>query len=208
MPDTTAELSIPARIAVLRALSDEVRERLAAVRADAEAEFRAQREAGVKQLGVSLPGGAEVGTISIKAGTSVPTWRASALLAYAQKEAPSEVVERVDPAVLADPELIAWVLQHRPDMIRREVRDAYRTKLAKVLNSRGELRVESTGEVMQVATVHTSPPTGDFAYRPTPAARAAVMDAWRAGELGDPADILALPTAEQTITDTPNGPAE
>src|SRR5690606_42031853 len=119
----------------------------AATRAEAEKVFgEARRDHGIKTLSVVLPTGAEVGTISIKAGGSVIRWHGAALADYVEATAPTEIVETVDPAVLADPELVLWVLQHRPHMVRREVRDAYRTRLARELTDDGELVDPTTGE--------------------------------------------------------------
>lgn len=202
----SSRATLAVRVAVLRALADEIRDHTAATRAEAEKVFgEARRDHGIKTLSVVLPTGAEVGTISIKAGGSVIRWHGAALVDYVEATAPTEIVETVDPAVLADPELVLWVLQHRPHMVRREVRPAYRTRLARELTDDGELVDPTTGEVHKVAEIERTPPDGSFAYRPAPSARADVLAAWQSGAL----DALGiLPPTSAALDSGDDGEAE
>lgn len=203
------ELSTGARLAVLRAIRDEVAESTAAEREGAEAEFgEMRRKRGIKTLSVTLPGGAEVGTISIKAGETVVKWDGPALVRYVEATAETELVDVVDTSVLADPELIEWILEHRPNKVRTEVRDSYRDKLKKQLTDDGALVDESTGELHKVATVERREPTGAFNYRPHASARADVVEAWRRGELGALGGMFALPHAEADQAEEPGPEVE
>lgn len=188
---SNAETSAQTRVAVLRALLDEIKSELNTARAEAQEEYRAKRGDGVKTLKVSLPNGEEVGTISIKDGARTVTPDRDALLAHVKATAPTEVVEMVDPKVLADPELIAWVLQNRPDSVREEVRSAYEQKILSDLDDNGDLVNTTTGQIVHLAEVRTVAPTGEFSYRPRNDARQRVMDAWRSGELVDLGGLFA-----------------
>jgi hypothetical protein len=195
-------LSTGARLAVLRAIGDEVAESTKALRADAEAEFgQMRRKQGIKSLSVVLPGGAEVGTVAIKAGETVVRWDGPALVRYVEATAETELVDVVDTSVLADPALIEWILEHRPNAVRTEVRDAYRDRLKKRLTDDGELVDEATGELHKVATVERHEPTGAFSYRPHKTHREDVAEAWRRGDLAELGGMFALPRADQADGD-------
>ncbi|QBI56876.1 WhiB family transcriptional regulator [Streptomonospora litoralis] len=186
MDDTAGKTSPGLRVAVLRALMDEVKDELDAARAEAETNFKAQRAAGVKTIEVSLPDGAKVGTVSIKDGTRTVSVDREKLLAHAKRVAPTEVIEKVDPRVLADPELIAWVLENRPDAIREEVQPAYEKRVASDVDDDGNLRDPATGETIALAKVRTVQASGEFSFRPTKDARQRVMDlaGWPARRAG------------------------
>lgn len=196
------ELSTGVRLAVLRAIRDEVTESTAAERDGAEAEFgEMRRKQGIKSLSVVLPGGAELGTIAIKAGETVVRWDGPALVRYVEATAETELVDIVDTSVLADPELVEWILEHRPGAVRTEVRDSYRSQLKKRLTDDGELVDEATGELHKVATVDHQAPTGAFSYRPHKSAREDVAEAWRRGELASLGGMFALPHANTDADD-------
>lgn len=188
--ETTFSPSV--RVAVLRTLLDEVNAELNAARGAAQDEYKAKRAEGVKTVEVTLPGGAKVGTVSIRDGARTVTVDEDALLAHVKATAPTEVVERVDPAVLADPEVVAWVLAHRPQMVREQVRPAYAKKVTADLDDAGDLINTSTGEVVHLAEVRIAGPSGDFSYRPAKDARERVLEAWRAGELGELGGMFAV----------------
>lgn len=187
-------ISPAAAVAVMRIIGDEIKGVTADVRADAQDAFKAQRATGIKSLQAQLPGGAEVGRISIRDASPVIRWDGPALVAYVQETAPVELVDRVDPDVLADPELILWVLQHRPHMVRTEVRDAYRARLKKQLTDTGELVNSATGEIHQVAAVERPDATGAFSYTPSDDAREQVLNAWRSGALAGMGGVFAALT--------------
>lgn len=180
-----------AQVAVMRILGDEVKSVTADVRTTAEDHFRELRAQGTKSLHPQLPDGTEVGRITITTPAPVVRWDGPKLAAFVQDTAPTELVDRVDPDVLADPELIMWVLEHRPHMVRTEVRDAYRDRLKKELTDDGELVDTTTGELHTVATVERPEATGRFSYRPSDDARDQVMRAWARGELSAMGGVFA-----------------
>lgn len=193
-----------AQVAVMRILSDEVKTAAGEVRAEAEAHFRQLRTNGTKSLHPQLPDGTELGRITITNPSPVVRWDGPALTRYVEATAPTEAVDRVDPDVLADPELVMWVLENRPHMVRTEVRDAYRDQLKKQLTDSGELVDKSTGELHKVATVERPEASGQFSYRPSDDAREHVMRAWQDGQLAGMGGVFAaLGPANTTSEETP-----
>ncbi|WDZ91170.1 hypothetical protein [Nocardiopsis sp. HUAS JQ3] len=206
---TQQEITPGAAVAVMRVLGDEVKAQTAAVRDTAQDEFKQLRAAGVKSMQAQLPTGAEVGRISIRDASPVVRWNGPKLAEFVEATAPIELVDRVDSAVLGDPELILWVLQNRPGMVRAEVRDSYRDKLKKRLTADGELVDESTGELFKVAEIDRPEPTGAFSYVPSDGAREEVLGAWRSGALAGMGGVFASLGAPAVPTETPSlDPAE
>ncbi|MFW5415067.1 hypothetical protein J0910_00535 [Nocardiopsis sp. CNT-189] len=180
------ELTAAARVAALKILAERVASEYEAARRDAEPEFaRLRAQLGVKSLDVLLPGGASAGTISIRAGARIVEWDEAALVDYAETAAPHEVVEAVDPAALDDEEVRALIAAHRPDLVRRTVRPAYRAALDKQLSADGTVVDPRTGEVVALAEVTTTAPSGRFSYTRAADAEQAVLDAWHAGALAE-----------------------
>ncbi|MFB8763818.1 hypothetical protein [Nocardiopsis alba] len=200
MPES--EITHGAAVAVLRILGDDVRAKTTEVRDTAKAHFRDIRARGTKSMIAQLPDGSEVGRITITDPSPVVKWRGRALVDFVQKTAPTEVVDRVDPSVLSDPELVLWVLQNRPEAIRSEVRDAYRNKLRKQLTEVGELVDQTTGEVHKVAEIERPEPDGSFSYRPSDDAHELVLAAWRSGALSGLGGVFAALGAPPTAIST------
>ncbi|HLU96522.1 MAG TPA: hypothetical protein VKZ89_06775 [Thermobifida alba] len=200
------ELTAAARVAALKILAERVTSEYEAARADAAPEFaRLRTQLGVKSLDVLLPGGASAGTISIKAGARIVDWDEAALADYAEANAPDEVVETVDPAALDDDEVRALIAAHRPDLVRRTVRPAYRAALDKQLNTDGTIVDPRTGEVVTLAEVTTAAPSGRFSYTRAADAERAVLDAWHAGALAEVGASLA-PAELAPAEPAPSGP--
>lgn len=182
------------RVAALRVLSDAINTEARENRAVAEDEFaRLRTENGVKSLTVTLPDGAEVGTIAIKTGTREVVWHENAVLSFASEVAPTEVVEAVDPSVLEDPMVREWLSAHKPEAFTTTVRPAFLKSLKP--DDDGQVVNPTTGELVKVASVDTAPPSGKFAYTPTKDAAARVVAAWQAGELGEIGGPLAQAVA-------------
>lgn len=180
------------RVAVLRVLADAINDQNKASRADAEAEFAKLRiESGVKSLTVTLPDGTEIGTVAIKAGRSEVSFDEAAVLEFARKAAPTEVTEVVDPAVLDDPKVRAFIREHKPDAITTGVTTAFKKSLKP--DDDGCVVDKTTGELVKVAEVTPGKPTGAFAYTPSKDARERVVSAWQKGELGGIGGPLAAP---------------
>jgi hypothetical protein len=188
------------RIAVLDALSKRVNKALADARREAEPLFAAARSAGSKQLDVKLPSGESVGTVSIKAGEDTVRVHEQTLLDWVAANAPTEIETVVSPSALDRPDVVAYIRRFYPDLAVKKVRPAYRTLLLGKLNGDGELIVEDTGEVVELADVKKGEPTGAFvltwerAKNGKPAGRDRVAEAWQSGELSL-ADLL-MPAIE------------
>lgn len=178
------------RVAVLRVLADAINEQNKANRSDAEVEFAKLRiESGVKSLTVMLPDGTEIGTVAIKAGRPEVIFDDAAVLEFARKAAPTEVTEVVDPAVLDDPKVRAFIREHKPDAVSTGVTVAFKKSLKP--DDDGCVVDKTTGELVKVAEVTPGKPTGAFAYTPSKDARERVVAAWKAGELGEIGGPLA-----------------
>lgn len=199
------------RVAVLRVLADAINDQNKASRADAEAEFAALRnDSGVKSLTVALPDGTEIGTIAIKAGKQQVDYDDTAVLAFARQSAPTEITEVVDPSVLDDPKVRAFIREHKPDAITTGVTEAFKRSLKP--DADGCVINRETGELVKVAEVTAGRPTGAFAYTPSKDARERVVAAWQAGELGGIGGPLAAPIAADPAPEPepwpePKGPA-
>lgn len=94
-----SEITHSAAVTVLRILGDEVHATTIEVRDSAKAYFRDVRARGTKSMIAQLPDGSEVGRITITDPSPVVRWRGRVLVDFAQKTAPTEVVDRVDPDV-------------------------------------------------------------------------------------------------------------
>jgi len=188
------------RVAVLDALSKRVNAALASARKEAEPVFAQHRLAGNPQVEVVLPSGGQVATVSIKPGGDSVKFDEAALMAYVVEHAPTEVETVINPAALERPDVAAYVRRFYPELVTKQVREAYRTKLLSELNDDGEIVAEATGEVLKLAEPTKAEPTGAFvlnferAKKSKPNGREQIAAAWSSGELsiGD----LVLPAIE------------
>jgi hypothetical protein len=180
------------RVAALRVLSDRVAAAQKTGRAEAERAFLAARlDDGTKSLDVTLDDGTPLGSIAIKKGATTVKVDDAALFDLVERAHPGEIAEEVSAAALADPEVLAWIRKHRPGLIGRTVRPAFKAKLLKDLDGQGCVVDTATGEFVKVAEITHEPPTGAFAYTPSKNAADAVMQAWQRGELaGVLGDVL------------------
>lgn len=185
------------RIAALRFIGDEVRQAATATRSQAEVAFAAaHREIGMKSVDVTLDDGTPLGSIAIKAGKATVKVYEPTLFKLVETTAPGEIVEELTAEASADPELLAWVQDNRPDLLQRKVRDSYRAKVLKSVDAKGRALDRSTGELVKVLESSTGPRTGEFAYTPCAGAAEAVIQAWRNGELADVLDEVLRPAIE------------
>lgn len=190
------------RVAALRVLSDAITTEARENRAAAESAFaRLRAENGVKSMTVTLPDGSEIGTIAIKAGAREVEWLESALVSFASEVAPTEVTETIDPAILDDPEVREWLSAHKPGAFTTTVRPGWVKTLTP--DDDGQVVNPTTGELVKVANVTTSAPTGKFAYTPTKDAAERVVAAWQAGELGEIGGPLAPAVAPAPVEEWP-----
>lgn len=125
---------------------------------------KAYAKEGVEKVAVMLPGGGKVAAITVKQGAVSVDVDEAALLAVVEKHQPDEVEEIADPPALADPEVLAWLREHRPELVTRRVRQVWRSALVKEAEKNGgRILVKETGELVEVAKVTRSAPTGAFA---------------------------------------------
>jgi hypothetical protein len=192
------------RVAVLDVLAKRVYAALAEARKEAEPVFAAARVEGNKQIEVALPSGAQVGTVSIKAGDDTVSVDEAVALLWVLDHAPGEIEHVISPSALDQPDVVAYIRRFYPELADKKIRPAYRTKLLGQLNDDGELVSEATGEVVKLAETATSAPSGAFvltfekAKNGKPSGRDRVIEAWQSGELSV-TDLLrpALEAGEQ-----------
>lgn len=175
------------RVAVLTAVSELAARELKKARAEAEGLFAGLREDGQSQQKVLLPGGEEVGLISIKAGAVVTETDEDALLAWVREHCPGELEECIDGTALLNLDVIELVRAVFPGLVKVRVRDSARKKLiAEAAESGGWVADCVTGEKGRVADVEGHPPTGAFSYRPGPGTTERVVAGWLSGRLAVP----------------------
>lgn len=185
------------RVAALRFIGDEVKKAANLTRSQAEAAFAAaHREAGTKSIDVTLDDGTPLGSIAIKVGEKTVKVYEPTLFKLVEAMAPGEIAEGLRSGAEADPELLAWVRENRPELLHRQIRDAYRAKVLKSADAKGRVVDKTTGELVKVLELTTAPRSGAFAYTPCAGADEAVMQAWRRGELADVLDAVLRPAIE------------
>ncbi|MFE9099917.1 hypothetical protein [Actinomadura geliboluensis] len=132
-------------------------------RKQVEAALLAAREqTGLVSAEVTLPGLGVVASVTLKKGTTQVDADEDALLATVEKHQPNEVEETIDPEVLEDPEVIAWLREHRPAAITRRVRPAWRNALLGKAKANGGYITTDTGDKVKIADVTRHDPTGAF----------------------------------------------
>lgn len=185
------------RVAALRFIGDEVKKAANLTRSQAEAAFAAaHREAGTKSIDVTLDDGTPLGSIAIKVGEKTVKVYEPTLFKLVEQSAPGEIAEGLRPGAESDPELLAWVRENRPELLHRQIHDAYRTKLLKSANAKGQVVDRSTGELVKILESTTAPRSGAFAYTPCEGAAEAVMKAWRRGDLAEVLDAVLRPAID------------
>lgn len=185
------------RVAALRFIGDEVKRAAELTRGQAETAFAAaHQESGMKSIDVTLDDGTPLGSIAIKVGKTTIKVYEPVLFKLVEEMAPGEIAEVLRPGADSDPELLAWVRENRPELLHRQVGDAYRAKLLKSANAKGQVVNRSTGELVKVLESSTTPRSGAFAYTPCEGAAEAVMKAWRRGDLADVLDAVLRPAIE------------
>jgi hypothetical protein len=177
------------RVAVLDVLAKRVYAALAEARKEAEPVFAAARIEGNKQIEVALPSGAQVGTVSIKAGDDTVTVNEADVLTWVLDHAPGEIEHVITPSALDQPDVVAYIRRFYPELAAKKVRTAYRTKLLGQLDDDGEFVDDATGEVVKLADAVKSDPSGAFvltfekAKNGKPSGRDRIAEAWQSGEL-------------------------
>ncbi|WP_236574663.1 hypothetical protein [Nocardiopsis sp. FR26] len=197
-------------VATARGVLDEARDRVESARKHAHTCLLPYARAGVKSLVAALQDGTVLGTLSFVQPAPRIRWDEAAVLEFVDQTAPTEVDEDIDPAILANPDVVEWLMEHHPEAVRRSVRPKYLTRLEQELDRQGCLPHPDTGELVPLATVTTPKPTGQFQWKPDHAQRTRLLTAVRTGELAKGADLLQLlpephdaPEASGVATDEP-----
>ncbi|WP_051415719.1 hypothetical protein [Nocardiopsis sp. CNT312] len=181
-------------VASRRAVRDEANEQFNSARDHAQTALSPYARAGVQNLVARLPDGVTLGRLSFEQPKPRITWDNSAVTAYVERTAPTEVVKDIDPSILANPDVVEWILEHHPEALRTHVRPAYLDLLAERLDSDGHLVDLDTGESVPVATVTVPEPSGRFQWKPDRSHHAWLLTALRKGELDvdTDADLLEI----------------
>jgi len=125
---------------------------------------KAYTEQGIERCAVQFPGVGKVATVTVKQGAVQVDVDEAALLAVVAEHQPDEIEEVVDQAALADPEVLAWLREHRPELVGRRVRPVWRAaKVREAEENDGRILIPATGEEVTVAKVVRHAPTGAFA---------------------------------------------
>lgn len=172
------------RVAVLSVRRSQVMAERDAAAAEAQQDYKRARQAGISQLKPQLPGGVDAGTLSIKKGLTVVTFDEAALLQVVEESTPEHVEEFIDPAALRDKRVLDLIREHLPELAGRRVTSERRSDLAEEVKSTGgKLLSLASGAMVQVATVETLDPTGEFSYTPGKPAAAAILAALKEGTI-------------------------
>ncbi|WP_019608942.1 hypothetical protein [Nocardiopsis sp. CNS-639] len=191
-------------VATARSVLDEATARSEAARRHARTCLLPYVRAGVKSLTATLPDGTTLGTLSFVRPAPRIRWDKAAITEFVDQTAPTEIDEDIDPGVLANPDVVQWLIEHHPEAVIRTVRPKYLTVLEQDLDEKGRLRNPDTGELVPVATVTIPKSTGQFQWTPDQTQQPRLLAAVRAGELGDDADLLKLlpePHVDEAGTD-------
>jgi len=181
------------RVAAASVLADIVTEGYEGVRADAEKAFgAARRETGAKTLDVQLDG-TSLGTVSILAGKATKKTDTATVAAIAAAE--HGTVTRLRKEALEDENLLAFVADQMPHLLETTVRDEDLKATYKAIDKNGYLKRPDGSKVKVVEATHGEP-TGEFRFRASAEARAAVLAAWQRGELSELFSELVRPAIE------------
>jgi hypothetical protein len=145
---------IAMQAAVLKALLDEISDRVKTAKAQAETAFK---ETGTTGTIPQLPDGTKIATVSYAGGDSRSA------------------------RVTDENAFLAWVLAEHPEQMELVIRDTYRKGLLDAAEKAGQAIDPTTGQAVPGIIVKPSTPYVSIRFKP--GAREAVAAAWRAGEL-------------------------
>ncbi|MGI5274675.1 hypothetical protein ACQEUU_36960 [Nonomuraea sp. CA-218870] len=184
------------KVAAAKVLSEIVNDGYEQLRKDAEPEFAELRiETDCKSLAVKLPDGTELGTIAIFDGPPHTQVNMKTIAAIVANDDPDMFVEELVPEALEDENLLAFVRDQMPHLLKKKIRDDYLKKLYKRIDANGYLK-DRAGTRIKVAEVTRGEPTGKFAFTAGPGARELVWEAWQRDELKPLLGDLLKPAIE------------
>lgn len=193
------------RLAVLKALSNEVDAAWKQAREDAEPLFRADAvENDASQLRPKLDG-EPLGLITVNAGERTVEVHEDQLTAWAKLHQEQAYHWYIDPTVLQMERVIKLIRDTYPELADWRIRSTWRASQLKVAAAKkGWVTDRKTEDTMKIATVTTGDPTGEFRYVPGDS-HEVILRAWRDGRL--PAEVmdglgrLALPAPPAPAAD-------
>lgn len=166
------------RVGAAKVLVDIVTEGYDRLRKEAEPVFAALRvETESKGLAVKLLDGTELGAIAIYDGPPKTEVNMKTVAAIVANDAPEEFVEELSDDALKDENLLAFVRDQMPHLLKRKIRDDYLKKLLKRIDANGYVK-DAAGTRIKVAEVTRGEPTGKFAFTAGPGAKELVWQAW------------------------------
>ncbi|MFN2636822.1 MAG: hypothetical protein ABR585_07345 [Gemmatimonadaceae bacterium] len=182
------------KVAAAKVLVDILAAGYEGVRADAQLVFgAARRDHSAKTLDVVLPDGTSMGAIDILAAPRERKVNKSAVAAVVALS--ENLVEQLTPAALTDPELIEFLRDHMPHLLVKKLPEDALTAAYKRIDKDGYLK-RPDGTKVKVAEFTYGEVSGEFRYRASAEAEAAIRRAWDAGELRDLFAELVRPAIE------------
>jgi hypothetical protein len=176
------------KVAVLEALTEAAKAEYARARGDAEDAFKRHCAAdGNPRQAVTLPDGMKIGQLTIKAAVTDVDVTEDALMAWTREHNPDGIEEYVVPGTWTNTEVIAMVKACFPGTVRERMRPATGEALRQeLIKAGGKITDEETGETL-TGEVKEHDPNGSFSFAGASSKprRAAIMRAWRAGELNE-----------------------
>ncbi|WP_433520068.1 hypothetical protein ACQP2T_63750 (plasmid) [Nonomuraea sp. CA-143628] len=167
------------RVAAAKLLSEIVSEGYERLRKEAEPVFADLRiNTDAKSLAVKLPDGTELGSIAIYDGPPKTQVNMKTIAGIVANDAPEEFVEALTDEALTDENLLAYVRDQMPHLIKLKIRDDYLKKTLKRIDANGYLK-DAAGTRIKVAEVTRGEPTGKFAFTAGPGAQELAWKAWQ-----------------------------
>ena len=190
-PDAAVLQRHALRVAIAEGRAKEAKGAAEAARRTAEVVFAEARRFGMQSLKVVLPDGSEAGSLPILAGEVELQVDEDALLGVAVGNDPGDIETFVHPIALANPQLIAWVAEHFPELTGRRIEATARQQyLTEFEENNGKVLDRTQGERVEVGRVVRHEPTGRFQYRGTSKGWLHIREAIEAGALTEDGEIV------------------
>jgi len=190
------------QVAVLEAFKWVADQERTATRAANAPMFAAQKADGDRTRDVLLPDGTMLGTLSIPKGeTEVQVTDPAKLLAWVREHRPDMIERRLRTGAATSVQLLDLVAEHLPGLVEEGIRDSDYTALKnQMIMTKGSV-ISPEGEPTMMAAIVKHDPTGKVTYRPEPGAHERVIAAYLRGDL-DGIQLGRLTRLELTAGDT------
>lgn len=167
------------KVAAAKVLSEIVAAGYEKLRKDAEPVFAELRiTTDSKNLAVKLPDGTELGSLAIYDGPPHTQVNMKAVAGIIANDNPEEFVEALTDEALTDENLLAFIRDQMPHLIKLKIRDDFLKKMLKRIDANGYLK-DAAGTRIKVAEITRGEPTGRFAFTAGPGAQELVWKAWQ-----------------------------